>query len=74
MDKFLEQHNVIFSLLMAPLPLSFLYLLVFLGTDLPNGNENRGKDSYVSGKVPSPLYPFLSYGKINTRPQLLNIG
>ena len=30
---------------MAPLPLSFLYLLVFLGKDLPDENENGGKDS-----------------------------
>ena len=46
---------------------SFLYSLVVLGTCLPNGNENR-QDSKVSGKVhvPSPPYPFLCSGKINT--------
>ena len=59
---------------MAPLPLSFFfYLLVFLGTDLPSGNENGAKTLRSQVRymyVPSPLYPFLSYGKINTRSQL----
>ena len=71
MDNFWNHTMQFFSLLMAPLPLSFLYLLVFLGTDLPNGNENGGKDPYVWGEVPSPLYPFPSYGKINTSSRVL---
>ena len=52
-----------------------LYFLVFLGTDLPNRNENGGRDSKVSGEVPPPLYPFLSWKiMINTMPWLSNIG
>ena len=56
----------------SPLSLSFSFvppvsfLAIFLGTDLPNENEN-GQDSKVSGEVPYPSYPFRSSEKINTR-------
>ena len=56
------------SSLLLSCSFSFLYLLVVLATYLLNGNENS-QDSKVSGKVhvPSPPYPFLHSGKMNTR-------
>ena len=50
----------------SPLFILFPFLLFFLGTDLPNENEN-GQDSKVLGEVPSPFYPFHSSEKLNTR-------
>ena len=52
-------------LFLSPLFLLFSFLLVFLGTDLPNENRN-GQDSKVSGELSSPFYPFHSSEKINT--------
>ena len=53
------------SFFLLPISSSFLYLLVFLGADLPNGNEGTSAETLESLCLLSPSYPFHSSGKIN---------